>query len=955
MAGVVPGRVATATVLFTDLVGSTAQRVAVGDDAADELVALHDRLLGEAIVGHGGRVIKGTGDGVMAVFAAAADAVGAAVAIQQAAERHNRAHDDRHELSIRIGVSAGDVQFKSGDCQGTPVVVAARLEARSRPGEIWVTDLVRSIAGSRRGFAFEVVGELELKGLEQSVLAHRVLWEPSPDEAETGSAGAAVFAVPLPSGLDVHSPFVGRQAERERLDAWFADVCGDSRRRMVLIAGEPGIGKTALTAQFARAAHAAAAAVFYGRCGEDLGLAYQPWVQVLGSLVEHAPTELLVDHVSVRGGEIARLVPELATRVHVPVVGSADPEAQRSLLFNAVVDVLRRACLAAPVVLVLDDLQWADVPSLQVLRHVVAAELSARLLVVGTYRETELGEPLAQTLAALAREPDVDRLQLHGLDSETLGELVRAIIGGELGLVGSELGDSLVAETDGNPFFVTEILRHLCETGAIYRDEATGRWMSAEFRAQDLPVSVREVVGRRVARLGDATRRALGFASVIGRDFDLEVLADLVGCDADAVVDLLEPALEHAVVLDVTPGRFSFAHALIEHALYDELSPTRRARAHGLVAAALEARLGGDVGARSGELAYHWALASSAHSASKAIAYAIGAGDFALAQLAPDEARRWYGRAVELVDQHAAEDAGARTAALIGLGDAQGQLGDPQYQATLIEAGQQAAALGDTDLLVRAVLATSRGSGGTAWGIFAADVVALIRAALSATQGEVSSRRAKLLAGFAAEQQVLNPGEAFELARQAIELAQRLDDDTTLCWVASRADMARANPANLAERVDFNREVLGAAQRLGDPVLLWFGALTGQVALYEAGELDEADELRVLAGEMGERIGQPYMQWLNAVGDANRAMLAGTLEDFEAHALPRLSDRDGQCPTRSNHDLRGPTRCRPAHARPRRRNHRPTRDSRGRTLRRRTGLSSRARGQLRPTRPGSRG
>ena len=883
------GRVATATVLFTDLAGSTAQRVALGDDAADELLALHDRLLREAIVGHRGRVIKSTGDGVMAVFAAAADAVGAGVAIQQAAERHNQGGDERHRLSIRIGVSAGDVQFVSEDCQGIPVVEAARLEAASTPDEIWVSDLVRSIVGSRRGYAFELVGDLDLKGLGHSLTVHRVLWEPRPDDAEVRGRGAPAFAVPLASRLDVHSPFVGRQRERERLDTSLADVGAEGCRRVVLIAGEPGIGKTALTAQFARAAHGAGAAVLYGRCGEDLGIAYQPWVEVLGSLVQHAPTELLADHVSVRGGEIARLVPELATRVHVPVVGSADPEAQRSLLFNAIVDVLGRASMAAPVVLILDDLQWADTPSLQLLRHVVGVEAPLRMLVVATFRESEIGDALAKTLAALAREPGVDRVQLHGLDSGSLGELVSAIIGGELGAEGSVFRDALGAETDGNPFFVVELLRHLVETGAIYHDDVSGRWVTTtELREHGLPVSVLEVIGRRVARLGDDTRRALGYASVIGRDFDLEVLADLMDCHADTMLDLLEPAREHTVVLDVAPGRFSFAHTLIEHTLYDELSPTRRARAHGLVAATLETHLGDDPGARSGELAYHYALAPTSDDAHKAIGYAIGAGDFALAQLAPDEARRWYSRALELLEQRHVDGPGDRVAGLVGLGDAQRQLGDPDYRATLVEAGQHAAALGDTDLLVRAALATSLDINGTAWGVFAADVVAMIQAALAATEAEVSSRRAKLLVVLATEQLVVNPGEAFELAGRAIELARKVDDDATLCWVASRAELARRTPENLAERVQFNREVLSIARRLGDAVLLWFAASNGHQALFEVGELDEADQLLAKAHELGERIGQPYMRWANAFCDATRAMLAGTVEEVEAHATARL-------------------------------------------------------------------
>ena len=217
---------------------------------------------------------------------------------------------------------------------------------------------------------------------------------------------------------------------------------------------------------------------------------------------------------------------------------------------------------------------------------------------------------------------------------------------------GIALRDAVLAETAGNPFFVGEILRHLAETGAIYQQD-DGRWIAgADLRAAGLPVSVKEVVGRRLAGLGPDTERVLALAAVIGRDFDVPSLAAVAHLDEDAVVDLCDAAVL-AAVLQTTddPDRYTFAHALIEHTLYDGLSPARRSRAHRAVAEHLELRWGADPGDRAGELAHHWAAAVQPTDMAKAVHYAAVAAARALDQLAPDEALRWYGQALELLDR----------------------------------------------------------------------------------------------------------------------------------------------------------------------------------------------------------------------------------------------------------------------------------------------------------------
>ena len=257
------GRVVTATVLFTDLVESTAQRSDLGDDAADDVAEVHDRMIRAVVGAHRGTIVKSTGDGVMAVFDAASDGVAAAMAIQTAAEQHNRTVDPRRHLVLRIGLSVGDVNFMTHDCRGTAVVEAARLESVAEAGQILVSENVRAIVGSRGGHRFEVVGTFDLKGLPGPVLAHRVLRDgPSSESgAETtlgsshqsldGRPRVALMQVPLPNRLDARAPFVGRVRERASLDRALDAVDTDGSRRVVLVAGEPGIGKTSLAADFA--------------------------------------------------------------------------------------------------------------------------------------------------------------------------------------------------------------------------------------------------------------------------------------------------------------------------------------------------------------------------------------------------------------------------------------------------------------------------------------------------------------------------------------------------------------------------------------------------------------------------------------------------------------------------------------------------------------------------------
>ena len=580
--------VETVTLMFTDLVGSTELLSRLGEEDAELLRRDHFALLRDALVTHNGREVKNVGDGLMIAFESVSGALACAVTMQQSIERRNRAAVV--PLAVRIGISHGDCDVEDGDYFGVPVVEAARLCARAGGDEILITDVVRWIAGSRGRFAFEPLGALELKGLDGAVVVHKVAWDPLP-------AGAGSVDVPLPGAIAAraNAVFVGRVSERAVLADSLKQAVAARRRRIVLLEGEAGIGKTTLVSSFARDAHADGAIVLYGRCDEDLSVPYQPWAEALDHLTRHLPESIVRAHVDARGADLSALVPALAARHDLPPRRSTDPETERHLLFGAVVDLLERATTEQPLVLVLDDLHWVDRPSLQLLRHVIAAPSEMQLLLLATFRGTDVGagHPLADARAALHREEGVERVALRGLDDLELLALMEASAGHSMDASEMALRDELLAETDGNPFFAIEILRHLVETGAI--TESGGHWVAqVDPRTHGLPVSVREVIGRRVERLGVDATPALAAAAVVGREFELALVAGATDLAEAVLLDVIDSAVAAHIISEVpgAPDRFVFVHALIQHTLYDDLSAARRRRLHRRVAEALEAMPG---------------------------------------------------------------------------------------------------------------------------------------------------------------------------------------------------------------------------------------------------------------------------------------------------------------------------------------------------------------------------
>lgn len=614
--------------MFCDIVGSTDLRHRLGDARADTWFAGFLGRIDEAVGDFDGVVVKGLGDGVMAVFTSAGGALDATVAMQQVT--HTYGHlADVEPASLRVGVSIGDIATAGDDWNGMPVVMAARLCNAAGPGEILAADIVRVLAGNRCTHPMSPVGEYVLKGIEDPVDVVRVEWAPALRATTTE----------LPSSLDAarRGPFVGRALLiGELYDTWKS-----KEWRALMVAGEPGIGKTRLVAELANRVHVAGCGVILGRCDPDLAVSYRPWTEALEPLLNLLPAELLAELAPQHIGELCRLVPSLVSRVGLPAQDLvADADTRHAMIVDAVVALLR---IVGPVTLVLDDMHWIDQRSLQLARRVLVADLPD-VTVIGTYRDTDL-DPfhlLTAALADLRRLDGIRRVALDGLDGPAVVEYLEQSAGHELDVDGLTLARAVHTRTSGNPLFVGELLRHLADSGAItFVDE---RWTGGA-EPLELPDGLREVIARRLTSLGAQTNHILQVAAIVGPSFDLGVVEEAVATgtpdrDSDSggvdVLTHLELARTAGIVAD-RGSSFEFRHAVIRDVLLVDLAPARRLRLHRNLADTLERRWQLSLDQHLAELAYHHGQARSPQAAAwylraaKAEAAALDVGAAALA------------------------------------------------------------------------------------------------------------------------------------------------------------------------------------------------------------------------------------------------------------------------------------------------------------------------------------
>ena len=496
---------------------------------------------------------------------------------------------------------------------------------------------------------------------------------------EALAEGQRGTGVPFPGLLAVgrSTSYIGREELLGQVEEAHQRAAAGACRA-VLLCGEPGIGKTRTAAKVAQAAFADGAIVLYGRCDEEVGVPYQPFAEALDWYTSHVAEPVLGRH----PGELIRLQPLLGSRVTgLPVPVSSDPRSEEYLLFEATRSWLVELSRQQPVVLVLDDLHWASKPVLLLLRHVLRAAVAegdgVRLLVLGIYRDTELGRnhALAGVMADVRRLPGVAQLPMAGLSVAEVGELLSQAAGHALDEDGRRLAERLHAETEGNPFFVGEILRHLVETGTVRRHD--DRWVVADRGMVAVPEGVRDVVGRRLGRLSAQANEVLSVAAVVGRDFDAELLTALHDLPEDSLLDSLDETVWAGLIQETGADRYRFAHVLIQVTLYEELSATRRRRLHRRVGEALEKLRPDDVVA----LAYHFSQAGpDGDGISRAVRYGLAAAEQALQARALGDAETRFHQVLGLLDGPATLGAPDRIAALCGLGEAQRDQGNLEFR-----------------------------------------------------------------------------------------------------------------------------------------------------------------------------------------------------------------------------------------------------------------------------------
>lgn len=569
----------------------------------------------------------------------------------------------------------------------------------------------------------------------------------------------------MPETRDV---FVGRLEELAHLEASFSEACA-GQGSLVLLSGEPGIGKTRTAVELAVRADSEGAQVLWGRCHEEAGAPpYWPWSQVLRDLIAALDDEALVEDLGAGAPDTAEVIPELRTRLPDlgPPTPTGDPAEARFRLFASLARFLLAASRRRPRVVVLDDLHWADAPSLRFLRFIAPDLGASRLLLLGTYRENELSRrhPLSDALGDLTRSRRTSRLRLGGLGVEEARDLVSMAAGTA---PAPWLVRSIHAQTEGNPLFLREIVRYLRERGLLSAD-APRQGLPEALR---IPEGVREVIGQRLNLLSPACNEVLRIASVIGRQFSLDVLLRAAGAEGrDAVLPAIEDALDARLVEELRPGQYQFTHTLMRMTLHDELRAGERRRLHQSVGEAIEALHHADLDAVSPDLARHFHLAASGRDADRAIDYAIRAGERADAVLAFEDAVGFFQIALDLMQQQDRSEPRGLGGLLLRLGDVQRKAGElDQALDTLRRAGELGRRHGLPELLADAAVAGELAS--FRKGYVGQRDEGLLNEALAALPDGDEVRRVKLLGALARKQ--LYVGSVAQAKKTALEAAAR--------------------------------------------------------------------------------------------------------------------------------------------------------------------------------------
>jgi DNA-binding CsgD family transcriptional regulator/tetratricopeptide (TPR) repeat protein len=695
---------------------------------------------------------------------------------------------------------------------------------------------------------------------------------------------AEILGFPDPLRPTSIFPFVGRAAELEKLRTLMPQAEGE-RRRIVLLAGEPGAGKSRLAREFAAQVATEGVLVLYGACDAVVRTPYGPFVEALERLVRVTDQAQLRTALGAGGGELTRLLPDLPAQVGglaQPVKADADTERHR--LHTAVADLLANVSRARPVLLVIEDGHWADATTLLLLRHMARSVRSARLLILANFRDSEADVPteLSETLADLRRSDDVVRMRLEGLSGVEVSDLVSRTAGSDPnpddpGL--HELAATIHDLTAGNAFLVCELWRAAVETGVV---EVTGGQVRVTRPLTEFgtPESVREVVSQRLSRLGPSTIELLEFAAAAGPEFELEPIRRAAGIAEAELLAALEEAVGSGMIEELHAKRLAcrFTHEIVRRALYDRLSRLRRAELHLRVGEALESAAA-DSDRALADLAHHFGVAAPFGGAERAIDYNLRAARAASAALAFDDAAMRLRTAIEIGIQGEPERAGA----LLELGAASHRAGKATDALdAFVSAAEIARALDSGELLARAAI----GYEDACWrpGVIRRDAIELLEEALATVDDSSDELRIGLLAGLSRALNFAGERERGALVRDnAIALARRYEDRAGLAKVLVGSYWARGTTP-LGEILSMLTEARDLGQELGD-VEMQTDAMAWRAPTFVAlSDLDSARTEVAVLREMAEHTAQPFMHHVAEHYGSAIALCDGNLADAEAMA-----------------------------------------------------------------------
>jgi predicted ATPase/DNA-binding SARP family transcriptional activator/tetratricopeptide (TPR) repeat protein len=775
----------------------------------------------------------------------------------------------------------------------------------------------------------------------EAIVAHERLLRPEPRTGEPGGrSDQGASSIPLPAELRhrARAQLIGREQEIGELEERWDLACGgvgggrsggrdggrdggldgrldgglDGRRdggpaggleggleggreggadpearsgRIVLLAGDAGIGKTTLTAELARRVHDAGAIVLAGRSPRETVVPYQPFLEALRHWAMNAVLTDLRANTREYGSELARLIPELRRRApDLPPPPQDEPETERYRLFEAVVGLLTELSRSAPVLLVLDDLQWADRPTLLLLRHMARATNPARLLILGAYRAADRrGDTFTNALGELRRDRLASQLDIRGLSESETAELVLLRAGEN---PARAFARALYEETEGNPFFVEEIIRHLIEAGV-----EVGRASASELQRFGLPEGVKQVIAFRLGRLEAPAAELLRVAAVIGRDIDATLLERVVLLSEEEFLGALDEALaaELLVESDAKPGSYLFSHALIRETLYESMSGPRRARIHKRVGEAIEAMQGRRRERYLPELAYHFTRGADPEDAQKAITYAVRAGEQATTMLAHEEAAEHYARAIDVQGRFQPEASERRCELLLRLGEARVRAGERALGSSAFrEAAALAERLGDGASLARAAIGASRRYVQPP-GVVDTELIAMIERALE-LEPDRSLVRVRLLACLCGAIYYSPERDRMRaLSDEAIEIATELGDPEARAYACSARRRILWDAPHLSERVEVSTEMLTLARQIGNLELQLQAHAWLVVDLLERGDRDAVTAQMEAFDGGASRLRESLYEWSTIVWRAMSALLAGQLERADVLASEALA------------------------------------------------------------------